>query len=124
YTPRNGKEAALARVGPVLYEKIFKNYTKKQWDKYPEELDASVLNRIPVRTNFDDRYFNDQYQALPSEGYTPLFARMLNHPNITVVLNTDYFEVRNLLGPYEKLFYTGPIDNFFEYKFGKRKLEY
>lgn len=123
--PRNGKEAALARVGEVLYEKIFKNYTKKQWDKYPEELDASVLNRIPVRSDFDDRYFSDKYQALPKGGYTQMFVKMLEHPNITVKLNTEFFDVRDQIKDYEKLFYTGPIDQFFDFKFSvKRKLEY
>lgn len=123
--PRNGKEAALARVGPIMYEKIFKNYTKKQWDKYPEELDASVLNRIPVRENFDDRYFSDIHQALPEGGYTPIFKRMLDHPNITLLLDTDFFDIRNDLYGYKKLFYTGPIDQFFDFKFSvKRKLEY
>lgn len=123
--PQNGKEAALARVGPVLYEKIFKNYTRKQWDKYPEELDASVLNRIPVRTTFDDRYFSDKYQALPAEGYTKLFEQMLAHPNITVQLNTDFFDVREDVTQFEKLFYTGPIDRFFEFKkAAHQKLEY
>ena len=123
--PQNGKEAALARVGPVLYEKMFRNYTKKQWDKYPEELDASVLNRIPVRNNFDDRYFTDTYQGQPKEGYTKLFEKMLSNPNITVQLNTDFFEVRNLYPDYEHLFYTGPIDQFFDYKYSKEaKLEY
>ena len=112
-SPKNGKEAALARVGQVLYEKMFKNYTKKQWDKYPEELDASVLNRIPVRSNFDDRYFSDTYQALPSEGYTKLFDHMLTHPNIEVLLNVDFLTIRNQLNNFEKLFYTGPIDQFF-----------
>lgn len=104
--PKNGEEAAMARVGAILYEKIFKYYTKKQWDKFPAELDAAVLNRIPVRTNFDDRYFSDKYQALPKGGFTKLFERMLNHPNIAVWLNTDYFEVRDKITGYEKLFYT------------------
>lgn len=123
--PQNGKEAALARVGEVLYEKMFKNYTKKQWDKYPEELDASVLNRIPVRSNFDDRYFSDKYQYLPQGGYTQMFEKMFNHPNITVLLNTDFFDVRDELKDYEKMFYTGPIDQFFDFKFSvKEKLEY
>lgn len=123
--PSNGKEAALARVGKVLYEKIFKYYTKKQWDKYPEELDAEVLNRIPVRTNFDDRYFSDIHQGLPKEGYTKLFEKMLDHPNITVKLNTDYFTVKDTLGTYETLFYTGPIDQYFDYKHESiGKLEY
>jgi UDP-galactopyranose mutase len=123
--PKNGEEAALARVGPVLYEKMFKNYTKKQWDKYPNELDASVLNRIPVRDNFDDRYFGDKYQALPKGGYTQMFAKILNHPNIEVRLNTDYFDVRDKLTDFEKVFYTGPIDRFFDFKFQlESKLEY
>jgi UDP-galactopyranose mutase len=123
--PKNGREAALARVGEVLYEKIFKNYTKKQWDKYPEELDASVLNRIPVRNNFDNRYFSDVHQGQPKEGYTKLFEKMLKHPNITVKFNTDFFDIKNNLSSYEKLFYTGPIDQFFDFKHSaKGKLEY
>src|SRR5690606_20983122 len=84
--PANGEEAVLNKVGPVLYEKMFRHYTKKQWDKYPEELNASVLNRIPVRLNHDDRYFSDKYQALPKGGYTRLFENILNHPNIEVIL--------------------------------------
>lgn len=123
--PKNGKEAVLNKVGPVLYEKMFRHYTKKQWDKYPEELDASVLNRIPVRTNMDDRYFSDTYQALPKYGYTKLFEKILDHPNITVKLNTDYFDVKNKLSLFEKIFYTGPIDRFFEFKFSlEDQLEY
>lgn len=123
--PSNGKEAALSKVGSVLYEKMFRHYTKKQWDKFPEELDASVLNRIPVRTNKDDRYFTDKYQALPAGGYTKLFEKMLAHPNIHVMLNTDYFDIKASVNGYEKLFYTGPIDKFFEFKHSiKDKLEY
>lgn len=123
--PSNGEEAALAKVGPVLYEKMFKHYTKKQWDKYPEELDASVLNRIPVRTNHDDRYFSDEYQALPKRGYTEIFKNMLNHENIEVVLNIDYFNIADQIEGYEKLFYTGPIDRFFDFKHSlEDKLEY
>jgi len=123
--PKNGEEAALARVGPILYEKMFRHYTKKQWDKYPEELDAEVLNRIPVRTNFDDRYFSDKYQALPQGGYTRLFEKMLDHPNITVKLNTDYFDIKDQIQKPEKLFYTGPIDRYFDFKFSlEEKLEY
>ncbi len=117
--PKNSEESALARVGRVLYEKMFKNYTKKQWDMWPAELDALVMNRIPVRTNFDDRYFTDTYQALPEGGYTPLFERMLDHPNITVRLNTDYMEIKDQLSGFEKLFFTGPIDQFFDNKFDK-----
>lgn len=123
--PKNSEESALRRVGKVLYEKMFKNYTKKQWDMWPTELEASVMDRIPVRTNFDDRYFTDKYQVLPKEGYTKIFERMLDHPNITVRLNTDYDQVKHELMGYEKLFFTGPIDQFFEYKFGEdKKLQY
>merc|ERR1740130_1749231 len=87
-TPQNGEEAAMSRVGAELYEKIFKHYTKKQWDKYPEELDASVLMRLPCRETTDDRYFGDSHQALPVRGYTRIFENMLlNDPNITIRLN-------------------------------------
>lgn len=126
-SPRNGEEAALARVGKVLYEKMFKHYTKKQWDKYPHELDASVLQRIPVRTNFDDRYFSDSYQALPLFGYTKLFEAMLDHPNITVALETDYFDVRESadVKGCRKVFYAGPIDRFFDYRYSiEKKLQW
>ncbi len=121
--PQNSEQSALRLVGKVLYEKMFKNYTKKQWDIYPKELDASVMERIPVRTNRDDGYFTDKYQALPSEGYTKLFEKMLSHRNITVLLNTDYDNIKNELKNFEKLFFTGPIDQFFNYKFGE-KLQY
>lgn len=123
--PSNGEDAVLSRVGPILYEKMFKHYTKKQWDKYPSELDASVLDRIPVRTNFDDRYFSDTYQALPKGGYTQLFENILNNSNIEVLLETDYFDVKDQYTNYEKLFYTGPVDRFFEFKHSlEEKLEY
>lgn len=123
--PKNGKEAVLDKVGSVLYEKMFRHYTKKQWDKFPEELDASVLNRIPVRTNFDDRYFSDKYQALPKGGFTKLFKNILSHPNIHVELDTDFFDVKDTISGYDKLFYTGPIDRFFEFKHSlEDKLEY
>lgn len=123
--PANGEEAALSRVGKVLYEKMFRNYTKKQWNKYPEELDASVLNRIPVRNNFDDGYFSDKNQGQPKEGYTKIFEKMVDNPNIEVRLNTDFFDIRNNLPSYSKLFYTGPIDQYFDFKYSAdEKLEY
>jgi len=123
---KNGEEAALSRVGPDLYEKIFKHYTKKQWDKYPSELDASVLLRLPCRTTTDDRYFGDIYQALPVRGYTRIFENMLLHdPNITIRLNVDFFQAREagLLPEYGLLVYTGPIDSYFAQQ-GMPKLEY
>ncbi len=123
--PANGEEAVLNRVGTELYEKMFKHYTKKQWDKFPVELDASVLERIPVRQNYDDRYFSDKYQALPQGGYTQLFEKILTHPNIEVLLNADYFDVKDQLKGHLKLFYTGPVDRYFEFKHSLiEKLEY
>jgi len=123
--PANGEEAVLNRVGTELYEKMFKHYTKKQWDKFPSELDASVLDRIPVRCNHDDRYFSDKYQALPQGGYTKMFEKILSNPNIEVLLDTDYFDVMDEYAGYEKLFYTGAIDRFFEFKHSlDEKLEY
>ena len=122
----NGEEAALSRVGPLLYEKIFKHYTKKQWDKYPEELDASVLLRLPCRTTTDDRYFNDQWQALPKRGYTRIFENMLlDDPNIAVRLNCDFFELQahGALPKHKLLVYTGQIDTYYA-ALGMPKLEY
>jgi len=107
-----------------LYEKMFRHYTKKQWDKYPEELDASVLERIPVRSNTDDRYFTDQYQCLPSNGYTAMFEELLNHPSISVKLNTDFFQLsREFVDSYDVVFFTGPIDAYFSQS-GLPELEY
>lgn len=121
--PKNSEEVALNRVGKQLYEKMFKNYTTKQWNLPPSKLSPSVIGRIPVRTTFEDRYFTDPYQAIPKAGYTKVFENMLNHPNITIKLNTDYFVTKDKLKNYEKLFFTGPIDQFFAYKYGK-KLQY
>ncbi|XP_041356356.1 UDP-galactopyranose mutase-like [Gigantopelta aegis] len=126
--PQNGEEAAKARVGEILYDKLFKHYTYKQWEKFPKDLDASVLQRIPVRDNFDDRYFpNDIYQALPGDGYTAMITRMLNHSLITVKLNSDFFKLqrsKNIkIANFRKTFFTGPIDAYFASS-GLEKLEY
>jgi len=121
--PKNSEEAAMSKVGKILYEKLFKFYTKKQWDMWPAELDAEVMNRIPVRISFDDRYFSDKYQAMPKEGYTKLFEKMLNNKNIEVRLNTDYGEVKDSIEVFKKIFFTGPIDGFFGYNLGE-KLQY
>jgi UDP-galactopyranose mutase len=126
--PENGEEAALSRVGRELYEKIFKHYTKKQWDKYPNELDASVLMRLPCRTTTDDRYFGDAYQALPLRGYTRLFENMLLRDpgnNIAVRLNCDFFEHKKngTLPKHKLLVYTGQIDTYYA-ALGMPKLEY
>jgi len=122
--PANSKEMALSRVGHALYKKIFEPYTRKQWAKDPSELAASVTARIPVRNNFDNRYFSDRFQALPSGGYTSFFESLLAHPNITTVLDVDFFEVRALLQRNgRKVFYTGPIDAYFANR-GLGALEY
>jgi UDP-galactopyranose mutase len=121
--PKNSEESALRRVGRVLYEKMFKYYTHKQWNMWPAELDASVMDRIPVRTNFNDRYFSDTHEAIPAEGYTKIFETMLAHPNIEVRLNADYFAEKDHLPPAEKLFFTGPVDAFFKDK-NFEKLQY
>lgn len=114
----NSEHSAISRVGKRIYELLFKNYTIKQWDKHPSELDALVLNRIPVRNNNDDRYFTDKYQGMPKEGYTKMFEKMINHPNIEVKLNTDYFDIKNEIS-FEKMFFTGPIDRFFDFVVGE-----
>ena len=117
-SPKNGEEAALARVGQVLYEKIFKAYTLKQWDKSPADLDASILQRIPVCDNFDDRYFpSDLYQALPANGYTRMIRRMLSDPKIDIKTNSDFFKLKfsGDLNPddFSRIYFTGPIDHYF-----------
>jgi len=115
---RTSEDVVVSKVGQDLYVKFFRNYTRKQWDLDPSELDASVTSRVPTRLNRDDRYFTDVYQAMPSHGYTRMFERMLDHPNIKVLLNTDYREVTDFV-PYDRLVYTGPIDEHFEFRYGK-----
>ena len=121
----NSEKMGKSRVGEILYEKIFKNYTFKQWNKYPEELDPSVLARIPIRNNFDVRYFDDKYQVLPEKGYTKFIEKILTNDNIDVKLNTNYFEFikENPISEFETVIYTGPIDQYYENK-GLEKLEY
>lgn len=142
--PANGEEAALSKAvrerpspppfrdprslacpqGHELYEKIFKYYTKKQWDKYPAQLDASVLLRIPVRTNTDDRYFTDAHQAIPTHGYTRIFENMLlGNPLIDIRTGVDFFAVKDSLPERGMLVYTGPIDAYYA-SLGMPKLEY
>jgi UDP-galactopyranose mutase len=123
---RTSEDVVVSKVGRELYEKFFKNYTRKQWDLDPSELDASVTARVPIRTNRDNRYFTDTYQAMPLHGYTRMFENMLDHPNIKIMLNTDYREVIGLV-PFREMIYTGPVDEFFDYVYGKlpyRSLEF
>jgi UDP-galactopyranose mutase len=123
---RTSEDVIVSKVGRELYTKFFRNYTRKQWGLDPSELDAAVTARVPVRTNRDDRYFADTYQAMPLHGYTRMFERMLSHPNIKVMLNTDYHEIDDVI-PYGEMVYTGPIDEFFGFRYGKlpyRSLEF
>lgn len=120
------EDVVVSKVGRDLYEKFFKGYTNKQWALDPSELDATVTARVPTRTNRDARYFTDTYQCMPKHGYTVMFRRMLSHPNIKIMLNTDYREVQDFI-PFEHMIYTGPIDTFFDHKLGKlpyRSLEF
>ena len=115
---KTSEDVVVAKVGRELYQKFFRNYTRKQWDLDPSELDASVTARVPTRTNKDDRYFTDTYQAMPLHGYTAMFQAMLNHPNIKIMLNTDYREIIDSI-EYGAMIYTGPVDAYFDYQFGK-----
>ncbi len=115
---RTSEDVVVSKVGRELYEKFFRNYTRKQWGIDPSELDKSVTARVPTRTNRDDRYFTDTYQAMPLHGYTRLFEKMLAHPNIKIMLNTDYREIQGVI-PYKEMIYTGPVDGFFDYCYGK-----
>jgi UDP-galactopyranose mutase len=124
--PRTSEEAVVSKVGRELYEKFFANYTRKQWGLDPSELDAAVAARVPARTNHDCRYFTDEFQVMPLHGYTRMFERMLDHSNIRIILNTDY---RELVGElrFRRMIYTGPVDAFFDYRYGKlpyRSLEF
>src|SRR5215216_4448780 len=99
---RTSEDVIVSKVGRELYEKFFRNYTRKQWDLDPSELDASVTARVPTRTNRDDRYFSDTYQAMPLHGYTRMFENMLDHPNIKILLNADYRDVSGFI-PYKEM---------------------
>lgn len=115
---KTSEDVVVSTVGRALYEKFFRGYTRKQWGLDPSELDASVIARVPTRTNRDDRYFTDQFQAMPAHGYTRMFERMLAHPNIRIMLNTDYRELVREVS-WKEMIYTGPIDAFFDHVHGK-----
>ncbi|MDB5188990.1 MAG: UDP-galactopyranose mutase [Candidatus Nomurabacteria bacterium] len=120
--PQNAEEAVLARMGKELYELIFKGYTTKQWGMDPRDLGAEVTNRIPFRTNDDDRYFTDTYQGVPLHGYTKLCEALVDNPLITIMLSADWDQCKNQLSSIKKLFFTGKIDQYFSEKYGS--LEY
>ena len=116
-TLRTSEDVVVSKVGRDLYDKLFRNYTRKQWAKDPSELDASVTARIPVRTNRDDRYFTDRYQVMPKHGYTRLFENMLDHSNIKIELNCEFSDVVDEVA-YREVIYTGPVDEFFDFRYG------
>ena len=123
---KTSEDVVVSKVGRELYEKFFRNYTRKQWGLDPSELDASVTSRVPTRTNRDDRYFTDTYQAMPLHGFTRMFENMLDHPNIKVMLNCDYREIEKEI-PFAEMIYTGPVDAYFDYCYGQlpyRSLEF
>jgi UDP-galactopyranose mutase len=115
---RTSEDVIVSKVGRELYEKFFRGYSRKQWGLDPSELDASVTSRVPTRTNRDDRYFTDTYQAMPTLGFTRMFENMLDHPNIKLLLNTDYREVVKFI-PFREMIYTGPLDEYFDFCYGK-----
>jgi len=115
---RNSRDVVVSQVGEELYELFIKNYTKKQWGVYPDELDPQVTKRLPVRFNRDTRYFTDSYQGIPKYGFTKMFENIINNKNIHVLLNTDYKDIVTSV-KFDKLIYTGPIDYYFDYMHGK-----
>jgi UDP-galactopyranose mutase len=115
---RTSEDVVVSKVGRELYEKFFRGYTRKQWGMDPSELDKSVTARVPTRTNRDDRYFTDEFQFMPAGGYTRMFEKMLQSPNINVMLQTDYRDIKQLI-PHRRTIFTGPIDEYFGFRFGK-----
>ena len=115
---QTSEDVVVSQVGRDLYEKFFRGYTRKQWGCDPSQLDKMVTARIPTRTNRDDRYFTDTYQSMPALGYTRMFENMLSHPNIHILLNTSFSDIEGWVD-YKKLIYTGPVDEYFDYCYGK-----
>ncbi len=125
-TIRTSEDIVLSRVGRELYEKFFRNYTRKQWGLDPSELDASVAGRIPVRFDRDDRYFTDRFQAMPLEGFTRMFERILDSPNITIKTSVEFADIARAY-PGSKTVFTGPVDEYFGFRYGPlpyRSLEF
>jgi len=115
--PQTFEEQALRFVGPDLYEAFFKGYTQKQWGCHPSELPASILKRLPVRFNYDDNYFFHRFQGMPTTGYTAMVERILDHPRITVHLETRF--ARDQAGAFDHVFYSGPLDGWYDYDMGR-----
>ena len=121
--PENLEEQAISLIGTDIYEKLIKGYTEKQWGRKATELPAFIIRRLPVRLTYDNNYFNDAYQGIPIGGYTQIVEKMLDHDNITVETGVDFFDRKEeYLKEYDKVVFTGMIDQFFDYKLGE--LEY
>ncbi|MGQ0778935.1 MAG: UDP-galactopyranose mutase [Pseudonocardiales bacterium] len=114
----NLEEKAISLIGRPLYEAFVRDYTAKQWQTDPTELPAAIIARLPVRYNFNNRYFNDTYEGLPVSGYTAWLEKMADHPNIEIRLNTDYFDCRDDIPERRPTIYTGPLDRYFDYAEG------
>lgn len=116
--PENLEEKAISLIGRPIYEALIKGYTQKQWQTDPKELPEEIISRLPVRFNYDDRYFNDTYEGLPTHGYTAWLKNMAKHPKINVVTNVDYFDLKGQIQTNQQTIYTGPIDRYFSYSQG------
>ena len=116
-SPTNFEEQALAFMGKELYDAFFYGYTKKHWGRDPKEIPASVLKRIPIRFNYNDNYYRSIYQGIPDDGYTEIIERILSHRKITVQLSTEYKASMN--SDYDFIFYTGPLDAYYDHEFGR-----
>lgn len=116
--PKNLEEKAVSLVGRPLYEAFVKGYTLKQWETDPRELPADIITRLPFRFSYKGDYFNDPWQGIPLVGYAALFRNLLSHPNIEVRLDTDFFAIRHLVPEGCRVVFTGPVDRFFDYRFG------
>ena len=118
-TPVNFEDKAINLVGRKLYETFIKGYSKKQWGQDPKRLPVDLLNRLPFRKNYDESYYQSKWQGIPDSGYTSLFKKMLSHKNIDVLLNIDFFDIRSNINPDTRVIYSGPIDAYFNYCYGK-----
>jgi UDP-galactopyranose mutase len=116
--PENFEDKAISLIGRPLYEAFIRGYTAKQWQTDPRELPPDIISRLPVRLTFNSRYFSDRFEGLPLDGYYQLFERMTDLPNIHIMLSTDFFQVRSDIGQKAFVVYSGPIDRYFDYRFG------
>jgi UDP-galactopyranose mutase len=116
--PENFKEKAISLIGSPLYEAFIKGYTQKQWQTDPNLLPDTIISRLPVRYNYNDRYFDDVYEGLPYSGYTAWLTNMARHPKIKIVTSVDFFDIKSQIRPEQKVIYTGPIDRYFNYSQG------